>query len=1024
MKTPETFPQPRKHSVLAWFSKAGVRFIATACAAIAVCFALTSHATNILVNPGFDAIPGFTGWSAHTTETWNIATHTDQYISAPNDLWMQGLYGNGGASLSSYVTYAYQTFSTTPGNTYTADAHFSQYVLFFGVAGTPTEGGDDLTANTSPTGASGLFGNNDATSGYYEDGWVEVAFLDASSNILADYRSIIINPAFVQSLTNNPSDITSQVVPSVNTNYPPPAMVTNVYLNWMDVQVTNQYKPSTLVPNTDPDPLNPYFPGTAQITNTLGAGQVMVAPAGAVKIIFALCVCQTSYASGAPHWDDCSLNQVSGFQPDVISGVTPSSGVMLTNTSLTFNVQSPVGTTTATNGIKVVVNTTPANSTGLPTGGVDESSSLVFSGNSANWNVTLPGFTTPNNVYTISISATNSAGLVATASSRFDTFSPTNFVVECEDYDYNGGQYIQNPIPTNNTAATSYWGRSGIPGTDYDIFSGGVAGGGNNLQPNYPNRGTNTDAAWQIPNDPELPLYVAQSNNAIYNVTIAYNNPGNWYEYTRNYPTGNYIIYARMSAGNGAGSQEYLNRLTGGNGTPTQTTTNVGTFLFNNNDYTSYYWVPLQDANGNTLIVSLPGGPQTLQLVSGTPTAGCNVSYFMFAPLPPNGLPPDIKNLNPALNTGGNVFVTTNKLTFTVSSYNNTIATSDIHTYLNGTDVSASETFTGYNTNWAVSVPLSLPANQVNQTFGISAKDSKGNTNGVSGSFDTFSQNNYMIEAEDFDFNGGQFIDNPFPTAPLYVAVNSYGVAPAGNQANLSVLGVDVTTTNVTTAETYLYRIYDNNVGTEVTSDYLRSKFYNISGGNGEPANTTNSDYDVGWWPPGTWLNYTRTFPTGTYNVWGRLASGGAYTNATLSLVTTGQQLGTFADPNANGFQNWHWVEMMSNGAPAVVTLGGVEKLKVTAPPGNATGSLNANFYMFVATVPAPVLTVSRTASTLSITFATYTGNTYIVQWTGSLSGTPTWTTLTTISGDGSNHTATDTVGASPRFYRVEVTTP
>ena len=46
----------------------------------------------------------------------------------------------------------------------------------------------------------------------------------------------------------------------------------------------------------------------------------------------------------------------------------------------------------------------------------------------------------------------------------------------------------------------------------------------NNLIPNYPNRNTNT--AWQIPADPELPLYIAQSNSAIYNVTIAYNNAG------------------------------------------------------------------------------------------------------------------------------------------------------------------------------------------------------------------------------------------------------------------------------------------------------------------------------------------------------------------------------------------------------------------------------------------------------------------------------------------------------------------
>ena len=33
-------------------------------------------------------------------------------------------------------------------------------------------------------------------------------------------------------------------------------------------------------------------------------------------------------------------------------------------------------------------------------------------------------------------------------------------------------------------------------------------------------------------------------------------------------------------------------------------------------------------------------------------------------------------------------------------------------------------------------------------------------------------------------------------------------------------------------------------------------------------------DFDVGWWSPGTWLNYTRTFPANTYLVYGRLAAG------------------------------------------------------------------------------------------------------------------------------------------------------
>jgi hypothetical protein len=339
-----------------------------------------------------------------------------------------------------------------------------------------------------------------------------------------------------------------------------------------------------------------------------------------------------------------------------------------------------------------------------------------------------------------------------------------------------------------------------------------------------------------------------------------------------------------------------------------------------------------------------------------------------------------------------------------------------------------------------VSVPLSVPANQNNQTFAIGVKDSNGLTNGISGTFDTFNQANYMIEAEDYDFNGGTWIDNPLATAgttavPGVTLTNSYYYWAGGNSANYARSGIDNTyPSNTIPGETQLYRILANvldpteiEVGTEVTSDFLRNKFYNTGQVPGEGLGATNQDYDVGWWSGGTWINYTRTFPAGTYQVWGRLAFGGAYTNCTLGLVTAGGgtmsqtavTLGHFDDLNANGFQSWHWIQLMSNGAPAVLTLGGVETLKLTS----AINGPNANFYMFVPYVvpTAPHLTVSRVGSTISIMFPTQNGHSYVVQWTGSLSGTPSWTTLTTIPGDGTTKTANDTVGPSARYYRVQV---
>ena len=245
---------------------------------------------------------------------------------------------------------------------------------------------------------------------------------------------------------------------------------------------------------------------------------------------------------------------------------------------------------------------------------------------------------------------------------------------------------------------------------------------------------------------------------------------------------------------------------------------------------------------------------------------------------------------------------------------------------VNGVDISSSASITGNNKNWNVSVPC--PQNEL-INLAISAKDATGASTSVTESFDTFSQNNMMIEAVDWDFNGGQFIDNPVPTAPLFPATNSY-YAGGINGTNASVFNVDYDGTY--DGETLGgYRDMDNGFQCEISSDFLRDKF------------TTNSanDYDLGYYNGGQWANYTRTFSAGHYNVYGRMAGGnGPFNNTTLKLVTSGQgttnqatqALGSFADANAAGWQTWHWVPMRdTNGNLANISLGGVQTLKLTS---------------------------------------------------------------------------------------------
>ncbi|MGH7953322.1 MAG: hypothetical protein ACREFE_15610, partial [Limisphaerales bacterium] len=459
---------------------------------------------------------------------------------------------------------------------------------------------------------------------------------------------------------------------------------------------------------------------------------------------------------------------------------------------------------------------------------------------------------------------------------------------------------------------------------------------------------------------------------------------------------------------------EYLNLLTSGYGTSTQTTNNLGVFIlpdtYGYNSWSTYMWVPLTDAYGNLVAVNVPSGQQTLQLLSG---GGENVIDFMFVPFSASGLPPVINNLNPAVNQV-NTYINAANITFSVSSAGSTIATNKIQTLLNGTDISSSETFTGNNMNWSVSIPV--PQNQI-LTMVIKATDANGASNSLTATFDTFSQTNFTIEAEDFDFNGGQYIDNPVPTGPnTGPEADSYFFYPANNPANLAVTNVDFVTLSVPGNQAY--RPLDN-VGTEPNVDFLRDKLID----NG----VTNSDYDVGWWDKGAWLNYTRTIPTNNYYVYGRLAGGGAFSGTTLSLVTSGQGtttqttqvLGSFADPNAGGWADWRWVPMLNtNGQMAVVSLGGVETLRATSG-----GGLNANYYMFVSApaAAAPVsLAASVSGSNIRFSFQTQNGFVYTVLYKDNLTDA-SWQTLTSIMGNGSVQTATDGMGQTHRFYKLSI---
>jgi len=933
---------------------------------------LAAQAGNLLSNPGFETTPIFNAWTAQTTEGWSMngATAAASLIrSGGNALWMQGVYGNGGAP-PYYNMGAVQTFACSAGATFTADAWFSQYTVC------PIHQGGDNGAG------SGLFTSDGSG---VQDGWVEVQFLDANNHILADYKSAILSPisttlpgsAGVQTINVNNLPTTSGTVPGVGAC---------TWLNWVHCQVTNQFDVTTIGPNTDP--------ATETCTGTVPNG-ILTAPAGTASVKYFVGIAQALYESGASYWDDCTLNQLGGPSASAINNLSPNGlSFFNTNTSLTFTItsQSQGGAPLPTNppsGVKVVVN------------GVDQSANLQFGGTPTALTVALPGLV-PNSLYQVIITVVNSATLTTTTTVNFDTLQPS-VIVPVENYDYTNGMFIQNPIPTTSPSANSYWGTEGTQGVDLNS----ALNGGPSLLPNYPFRNSSTAVvAWEVVPDVQLPLYAAveATNSGVYNVDHNYDGAGNWYNYTKNpWPTGNQEVWLRCSGGNGSGIHA-LNLVTSGYGTPNQTTTRLGEFdmpnqnLYNGpraNDWEKYYWVPLTDSYGNLIPVNLPDGRQTLQLISVD--GGINPYVMVFVPFPSTGLPPVINNMSPI---NGTVFApAASGLTFTVAAGTGgggaTVSSSGISLALNGANVTSGLTFSGsgpINVTYPHLLPNTL------YTAVINATNSVGATATRTVKFDTINTANFYVKLIDWDFNGG-----------LYDTIGN-GLVPNGYQADAvpgDTLGAvtNIDYSHLATSGNYPYR--GVGLAGETTSDVALPGF------------ATGYDYDIGYFNSGDWANYTRSYPAGKYYIYGRLA--GYSGSVTLSLVTAGwgttsqtlQTLGTCPTSTANqGWQNWNWCPLQNNGLPVIVSLGGTNTLRVTSG-----GNVNANYLMLVP-LQGITLSATRSGANVVVSFPTQPGVTCRVYSSTSLTS-GAWTLLSTVAGDGTVKSVSDPATSAQRYYRV-----
>jgi hypothetical protein len=731
---------------------------------------------------------------------------------------------------------------------------------------------------------------------------------------------------------------------------------------WFQFQVTNAC-----------DLTQPVSTGDPNFTTYAETGSVsqLVAPFGTVAVRYRYCVLYT-VNQGEADFDDAVLNQVSGPVPPVINNLFPQNMIFVNPSSnLSFNVSSPSGFTINTNGIHVVLNGTN-----------DVSGSLAISGSASSKNVVYSGLQS-NSTYTVSISVTDVSNLTVNASTYFETtwvgIEPVTYLWEAEDWDFNSGVYINNPdLCSASGDPNCYFGKVGVEGVD-EHYTTGLSGP---FRPSDP-IGTAPSGDYFRPN-----LFAA----GVIDYCINPFNYSEWVNYTRDWPNSTNWVVARLATDVGLSGSLTLSQIT------STATNDLGTFTINGGlGWTTYENVYLKNTNGNNANVIL-NGKATLRVTS-YPGGNLLPNFFMFV-----AAQLDLPVLSGMYPTGTHPFEPTNALSFTVTSSGATFLANGIKLNLDGVDVSASLVITPpgpASTEYVV-----YPALQLNATHTaiITVTNSLGHGIRVTNQFDTFSQTNSMVEAEDFDYGGGQYISfsDWYP--------NAYGWCCLFVD---SIANIDFQHTTEA-GELFPYR--NTGIPQSLVQNYpveQRQKFVNL----GDP------DFQLDWFGIGDWANYTDVYPTGSFYVYVRSAGvlGDPFTMdldqvvsgaGTTSQVT--QRLGQFSAVGINQ-QTYAWVPLTDAGlvAPVIVKLGGVSTLRIST----TTGLCYPNYFMLV---PASGITPSaaRSGSNVSISFPTQFDAIYKVFYRADLTA-GNWILLTSVLGDGTVKSVSDPTTGSQRFYKV-----
>jgi len=266
--------------------------------------------------------------------------------------------------------------------------------------------------------------------------------------------------------------------------------------------------------------------------------------------------------------------------------------------------------------------------------GVDNGLSVGGSGSTRT--ATLGGLD-PDVNYEAVLRAEDAEGLVTERVLFFDTFLTSHRVVEVEDYNFEQGGYVNEPVPgvEGTYSPQSYnqqWGTNQVD--FFDTRASATPAQNPYRDPDAVRTQRSRDLA-------RAKYQTAGGADAfVFDYDVIDVAADEWLNYTRNFAPGDYYVFLRQGLANMPnGGVSRLELVTSSPAVPNQTTTLLGSFQGELTGF-QYRNFPLVDAAGLPVVVTL-NGVATLRLHQATPDPGDGarfLNYLVFVPAPDPGL--------------------------------------------------------------------------------------------------------------------------------------------------------------------------------------------------------------------------------------------------------------------------------------------------------------------------------------------------------------------------------------------------